>query len=183
MNKEQLINLDLNEEQVASVISIHKKTLNGNYVPKERFNEVNDENKQLKESNGSGTDYEAEISRLTDENTTLKETHANELEELKLSSNVDLELTKSKAKDASLIKRLLNMDEVKFDEEGKLTGLEDQIENLKKGESTKTLFEVEKAPVFKGVQPGKGSQNKPGGKPDFSKMTYDQLDEYMRNNK
>ncbi|MCI3029765.1 phage scaffolding protein [Desemzia sp. C1] len=182
MNENQLIKLGLNKEQASSVLSMHKKSIDGNYVPKARFDQINDAKKALEGSNGSTTDYEAEISRLTKENNTLKETHANELNELKLSQNVDLALSKSKAKDVNLVKRLLNMDEVKFDKKGSLIGLDDQIENLRKGESTSSLFEKEKVPTFKGARPASG-QNRNVGMPDITKMSYAQLDEYMRNNK
>lgn len=53
--------------------------------------------KALEESNGSTTDYEAEINRLKNEKNTLKETHANELNKLKLIQHVDLALSKKQS--------------------------------------------------------------------------------------
>ena len=46
MKKEQLLELGLTEEQAEQVLNLHKDTLAG-FIPKDRFDEVNDTKKDL----------------------------------------------------------------------------------------------------------------------------------------
>lgn len=48
MNENQLIKLGLNKEQASSVLSMHKKSIDGNYVPKARFDQINDAKKSVR---------------------------------------------------------------------------------------------------------------------------------------
>lgn len=49
MTKEQLLATGLNEAQTISVLKLHKEALDGNYIPKYRFDEVSTELKTTKE--------------------------------------------------------------------------------------------------------------------------------------
>ena len=50
MKKEDLIQLGLTEEQAEKVVKLHSEELDVSFVPKSRFNEVNEENKSLKQT-------------------------------------------------------------------------------------------------------------------------------------
>ena len=82
MDKEKLIAMGLNEEQVADVLKLHKEAIDSNYVPIHRFNEVNtelkttraalaDRDKQiegLKKFEGTATELQAKVKELEDAN-------------------------------------------------------------------------------------------------------------------
>ena len=71
----------------------------------------------------------------------------------------------------------------KFDKEGNVKGLAEQIEKLTSDEGTKFLFEAQKQQQnFKGFQPGASAQQKPGAEVDTSKMNYDELCAYLAEN-
>lgn len=108
MNKEKLIEMGLTEELATKVA----KELDGNYVPKTRFNEVNTELKQakdqvkerdsqletLKKSVGDSDELKKQIETLQNENKTKDETHAAEIKQLKIDTAVDKALAEAKAK-------------------------------------------------------------------------------------
>lgn len=74
---------------------------------------------------------------------------------------IDLALTRARARDPQLTRAALNMDEIKIDKDGKVTGLDAQVEGLKKDKAW--LFEADPAagqPSSTGS--GKGAA---GGKP------------------
>jgi hypothetical protein len=48
MTQEELKALGLSDEQAAGVIGLYKEKLDNSFIPKSRFNEVNEENKRLK---------------------------------------------------------------------------------------------------------------------------------------
>ena len=50
MTLQQLLDAGVTEPQARAILKIHKETLDGNYVPKERFNGVNEDLKVLKET-------------------------------------------------------------------------------------------------------------------------------------
>jgi predicted transcriptional regulator len=49
-DKEQLITAGLTAEQAEKVLTLCKTTIDGSFIPKDRFNEVNAEAKQAKDS-------------------------------------------------------------------------------------------------------------------------------------
>src|SRR5699024_783201 len=56
------------------------------------------------------------------------------VETVKLNSAIDQVLSANKVRNNKAIRGLLNSDEIKFDKDGKLTGLDDQIKSLKKSD-------------------------------------------------
>ena len=74
---------------------------------------------------------------------------------------IDLALTRARARDPQLTRAALNMDEIKIDKDGKVTGLDAQVESLKKDKAW--LFEDDAAAGQPGgTDTGKGAS---GGKP------------------
>lgn len=191
MKKEDLIAMGLTEEQAKKVL----ESLDGNFVTKTRFNEVNEENKTLKQSvadrdkqledlkksGGDNAELKKQIEALQQQNSEQKKAHEAELSRLKLDNAIDSALAAAGAKNAKAVKALLDVSKVKLGDDGKLTGWEEQLAAVRKSDSY--LFaEQTKQPVFKGFQPGAAGDIKPGTEVDTSKMTYSELAAYMAAN-
>ena len=166
MNKEDLIAMGLTEEQAKKVMD----SLDGNFVTKARFNEINEENKtlkksvsnrdkqleDLKKSSGDNAALQQQISDLQKQNSDQQKAHDEELAKLKLDNAVEIALSGAKAKNGKAVKAMLDMSKVKMGEDGKLSGFDEQIEALKKSDSY--MFDVEQqTQQFTGFQPGASS--------------------------
>lgn len=101
-----------------------------------------------------------------------------EIEVFKKQNALDKALQGYKAKDTSILSKMLDMEKVKFDDNFEIVeGLEEQISPLK--ESHDYLFENDNPlPIFSGPTPG--VQNKLSGDP--SKMDYNAYKEWRKQN-
>ena len=168
MNKEDLIAMGLTEEQAKKVMD----SLDGNFVTKARFNEINQENKtlkksvsdrdkqleDLKKSSGDNAALQQQISDLQKQNADQQKAHDEELAKLKLDNAVEIALSGAKARNGKAVKAMLDMSKVKLGEDGKLSGFDEQIEALKKSDSY--MFDVQQQQTqqqFTGFQPGASS--------------------------
>lgn len=191
MNKEDLIAMGLTEEQAEKVMD----SLDGNYVTKTRFNEVNEENKtlkrsvsdrdkqleDLKKSSGDNEELKKQIETLQQENANQKKAHDAEMTQLRLDNAIDAALTAAGAKNIKAVRALIDTSKVKVGEDGKLTGFDDLLSAVQKSDSY--LFtEKQQKQSFKGFQPGASGNVKPGTKVDMSKMTYEELANYIDQN-
>ena len=190
MTKEKLMEWGLTEEQANKVM----EGLNGSFVTKSRFNEVNEENKTLKaqvserdgqietlkKSAGDNTELQNQITALQEANKQKDKDHANEIKALKISNAVDVALTNAKAKNNTAVKALLAafLEKAELADDGTVKGLDDEIGKLTKGEDTAFLFDTSgKAKAAEKGDP----HNQPTGD-DLSKMSYDELCKYMEEN-
>lgn len=169
MNKEDLIAMGLTEEQAKKVMD----SLDGNFVTKTRFNEINEENKtlkksvsdrdkqfdDLKKSSGDNAELQKQIADLQKVNADQVKTHETELKQLKIDNAVEQALTGAKAKNIKAVKALLDLEGVKLGEDGSVLGLKEQIEKLTSGDDTKFMFDAADTTQqqFKGFQPGASS--------------------------
>lgn len=190
MNKEELIAMGLTEEQAKKIV----EAVDGNYVPKSQFNEISEENKtlkksvserdkqleDLKKSGGDNAELKKQIEELQATNEEQRKNYAAEMAQLKLDNAVDTALTAFGAKNIKAVKPFIDTSKVRLDENGKLTGLDEQLKEIKKTESY--LFAEGQTASFKGFQPGAGSDIKPDASVDFSKMTYSEMIAYMAAN-
>lgn len=191
MNKEDLIAMGLTEEQAKKVMD----SLDGNYVTKTRFNEVNEENKtlkksvsdrdkqleDLKKSSGDNEELKKQIETLQQENANQKKAHDAEMTQLRLDNAIDAALTAAGAKNIKAVRALIDTSKVKVGEDGKLTGFDDLLSAVQKSDSY--LFtEKQQKQSFKGFHPGASGNVKPGTKVDMSKMTYEELANYIDQN-
>lgn len=168
MNKEDLIAMGLTEEQAKKVMD----SLDGNFVTKARFNEINEENKtlkksvsdrdkqleDLKKSSGDNAALQQQISDLQKQNADQQKAHDEELAKLKLDNAVEIALSGAKARNGKAVKAMLDMSKVKLGEDGKLSGFDEQIEALKKSDAY--MFDVRQQQTqqqFTGFQPGASS--------------------------
>lgn len=191
MTKEKLLEWGLTEEQANKVM----EGLNGSFVTKSRFNEVNTELtnakntikerdtqlETLKKSTGDTKALQDQITQLQADNKKKDTDHAAELKNLKISNAVELALTSAKAKNNTAVKALLVdfIGKAELAEDGTVKGLDDEVKKLVDGQDTAFLFDT-KAPdkKFKGAKPGEKSDTPPAGD-DPSKMTYDELCQYL----
>lgn len=190
MNKEELIAMGLTEEQSKKVMD----SLDGNYVTKARFNEVNEELKKqkaavsdrdkqledLKKSSGDNAELKKQIEALQQQNTEQKKSHDAEIAQLKLDNAVRTAMTASGAKNIKALTGFIDLAKVKLGEDGKLTGLDEQIKEIQKAEPY--LFAEKQQNNFRGFQPGASGDVKPGADVDFSKMTYSEMTAYIAAN-
>lgn len=193
MNKEDLIAMGLTEDQAKKVMA----SLDGNFVTKTRFNEINEENKTLKQSvadrdkqlddlkksSGDNAELKKQIETLQQQNADQKKAHDAEMAQLRLDNAIDSALTAAGAKNVKAVKPFIDATKVKLGEDGKLTGLDEQVKEVQKAEGY--LFAEKqqgKGQTFKGFQPGASGEVKPGTEVDTSKMTYSELAAYMAAN-
>ena len=99
--------------------------------------------------------------KLEDDLKDLQTKYDTDTANIRKAAAIDLALTRARARDPQLTRAALNMDEIKIDKDGKVTGLDAQVEGLKKDKAW--LFEDDSAagqPSSEGN--GKGAS---GGKP------------------
>ena len=189
MKKEDLIAMGLTEEQAKKVMD----SLDGNFVTKTRFNEVNEENKTLKQSvadrdkqledlkksSGDNAELKKQIETLQQQNAEQQKAHEAELKQLKLDNAIDTALTAAGAKNVKAVKPFIDTTKIKLGEDGKLTGLDEQLKEVQKTEGYLFAEKQQKQQTFKGFQPGASGEVKPGTEVNTSKMTYSELAAYM----
>ena len=164
MNKEALLAMGLSEEQAQKVLD----SLDWNYVPKSKFQEVSEENKtlkksvgdrdkqleDLKKSSGDNAVLQQQISDLQKANADQQKAHEQELSQLKLDNAIDLALSGAKAKNSKAVKAYMDLSKVKIGEDGQLSGFAEQLEALQKSDGY--LFDTPQPAKhqFVGFQPG-----------------------------
>lgn len=196
MRKEEFVKLGIDEGLAKKCETASQEELKG-YVPKARFDEVNNEKKKLeldirdrdsqleklKNSTGDVEEMKKQIETLQAENKAKDEEHSAEILKLKIDAAVDVALGDAKAKNKTAVKALLkDLDKAEFGEDGTIKGLAEQISALQKSDSY--LFETKntrKAKV-KGAQPGETGNEDDNYDVDTSKMTYSELAAYMAEN-
>ena len=155
MTKESLMAMGLTEEQATKVM----EGLNGSFVTKTRFNEVNEELKtakatiterdgQLNALKTSGADaaaLQAQITQLQQDNAAKDQAHAEEIQKIKIENAVEKALTDAKAINPATVKPLLAafLEKADLDEDGTVRGLADEIGKLAKAEGTGFLFKAD----------------------------------------
>ena len=129
-----------------------KKNLNsfldGAYVPKSRFNEVNEEKKTLqaqvtdrdkqletlKNSKGDVDALKDQIKALQDANKKAQDEAAAKLQEVRLNDAIKLAII-DKAQDVDIVSSLFDKSKLILGEDGKVTGLDDQLKALQETKS------------------------------------------------
>ena len=189
MTKEQLISLGASEELATKIAGESLKELAG-YVEKSKYSEVETAKKQLEEGNKTLTKQLEEIKKSAGDNAELKKQiedmqtanknkekeYADSIAKLKLDNAVDIALMGAGSKNNKAVKALLNLEKAVIGEDGKIVGLKEQLDNLRKAEDSSFLFET--TPKFKGVNPA-GNKNPEA---DFKTMTYSQMEKYLAEN-
>lgn len=172
MTKEQFIALGLTDEQ-ATKAAAESATELKTYIPKHRFDEVNEEVKTLKgtvkeneaaletlkKSTGDAEALKKQIEDLQKDNKTKDEQYQNDLKELKLTNAIKLAIA-GKAQDEDLVAGLFDKSKLILGEDGKITGLDEQLKGLQ--ESKKFLFKEVQTETKPGFVPIGGNPPAPG---------------------
>jgi predicted nuclease with TOPRIM domain len=173
-----MLNMDLKEllgeelyNQVMAKLGEKKIAVvsDGNWIPKDKFNELNDEKKALKEiSDQLRTDLKEMKEKakgnedLTKQITALEaqlQENEDKIKDLRTSAAIERELLKANAKFPDLLVGKFDKSKVEVLEDGTVKGLEDQLKTIK--ESYKDLFGETK---IAGTPPGKGDPPNPDTK-------------------
>lgn len=195
MKKEEFVKLGIDEELAAKAEAASQEELKG-YIPKARFDEVNNEKKKLeldvrdrdgqletlKNSTGDVDAMKQQIADLQKANKDAADAHAAEIKQLQRTAVDNELLTAAKAKNSKAVLALLDAIEDTVDIDGYKTKRSEQIEAIQKSDSY--LFDATntKNTRVKGAAPGE-SGNEEGDKGvDVSKMTYSELAAYMAEN-
>jgi len=155
MTLEQLLELGLDEEIAKKVLEAHKEAIKDNYVPIARFNEINEEKKELKNQledrdkqlqelkvkAAGNEELTAKITELEELNKQTKEEYENKIVALRKETAIELALKDAKARNIKAVKALLDLDKVSLDGDN-ILGLEEQLKGLK--ESDPYLFGEDK---------------------------------------
>lgn len=132
--KEFLKALNLEEKVISDILT----ELGSNYIPRERYNELNKKYQEIK------TDSE-NVTKLNEEIATLKSTIENKEKEYKerinsmeLDKLLNLEILSHKPKSTELLLKIVDKGKLSI-KDGKLEGLNEQMDTIK--ETYKYLFE------------------------------------------
>jgi len=192
MKKDDFLKLGLDDEIAKKCEAASLEELK-EYIPKSRFDEVNsakkkfesdvkDRDKQLedlKKSTGNIEDFKKQIESLQKENKEKAEHYELEMQKLRVDTKIESTLSNFGARNIRSVKALLDgVDKFKFDKDGNIEGLEDQIKQIKK--SDPYLFANNDTSSVKGVKSVESTAESKSV--DVNNMTYSELVSYMSNN-
>lgn len=196
MRKEEFVKLGIDEETAKKLEAASLEELKG-YIPKSRFDEVNNEKKkleldvrdrdgQLEKLKNSSGDIEAlknEIAELQKANKEKDDAHRAEIKQLKIDNAIEAALTSANAKNNIAVKALLkDLDKAELEEDGTIKGLAKQIEALQKSDSYLFDTKESKTTKVKGATPAESGNEEGDGKVDTTKMSYSELAAYLAEN-
>ena len=194
MKKEEIIALGIDAEAAQKIADLSAEELKG-YIPKSRFDEVNEAKKnaealvkerdgqleELKKSAGDSEALQKQIADLQEANKAAAKKYADDLKQMQIDNAVDKAIVVANGKNSKAIKALLDLSDAKLNEDGTVKGLSEQLEALTKAEDSSFLF-GSSVPTVKGVVPANNQNGAAGQEVDFSKMNYEQLTAYLADN-
>lgn len=161
--KAVLKEMGLSDEQIEKFI---KDAINDKFIPKHRFDEVNEKNKQLesdvkerdtqitnlKKFEGDNATLKTKIEELETANKQKDEENAKAIKELKIDNAINYALDGKVEKGyTDLVLGLISKDDIILKDDGTVAGLDEQIEKIK----------ADKPKLFKEVSEGdEGDENK-----------------------
>ena len=191
MKRKFLEDMGLTKEQVDSIMAENGTDIEAAKADQEnmkaqldaqgkQIKERDQQLEELKKSTGDSETLQKQITDLQAENKAAREKHEADMKDLKLSTAIKLALGDS-AQDVELVSGLFDKSKMILSEEGKVTGLEEQLKDLKKEKAF--LFKEESKPTaaIKGGKPAEGSGTPPADKKP-SDMTYSEMCAYLAAN-
>ena len=159
--------LGIADDKKAAAEKSVKDFLDGAYVPKSRFNEVNEEKKtlqstiaerdkqlvELKKSAGDNEELKNQIKSLQDANKAARQEADEKMKDLRLSTAIQIAVA-ADAQDVGIVSGLFDKSKLILSDDGKVTGLDEQLTALKQDKPF--LFKNSK-PKGKGYEPNGGS--------------------------
>lgn len=164
MKKEELLELGLTEEQADKVFAVNGKAVEAQKAltaaEKQKLEAANETIQQLQETvkKFDGVDVE----KLKADLESLQEKYNADTARMRLDKALDVALLSSRARDVKAVRALLDSDKIALDGD-KLTGLDEQLESLKK--SHDYMFEAEKPAPIGRIDSGKEHESSPGDTP------------------
>ena len=152
MNKEELMELGVEEELAKKIIIMHGKSIESfkttNAELQAKIDELTAENetaltklKEFEELDVDGIAAKAEKYKAEAEEA--RQQAESKIIELRYDHSLEKALVKHKAKNVTAVKALLNQEELKLAEDGTIEGLEEQLKSIKS--ENDFLFDSEKA--------------------------------------
>lgn len=199
MKKEDLMKIEGMTDDLATKIAEQSVEELKGYIPKSRFDEVNEAKKNaealvkerdkqledVKKSTGDNEELKKQIETLQAENKTAKEKYESDIKQMQISNAVQSALKDAGAKNVTAIMALLTgLDKAEIAEDGTVKGLAEQIQALQKSESY--LFNIKNEPQKPtGATPANSGSNVPGTitKEQFNRMGYKEREELYNTNK
>lgn len=153
MTKEEFAALGISEELAEKAAKASAEEISKGFVPKDRFNEVNEEKKKLQTAKKQAEDDLEALKKtagdneaLTQQITALQEAakqkdseYAAEIKSLKLMNAIRAGITD--AQDTDLVAGLIDQSKILLGDDGKVTGLDEQIKAVR--ESKPFLFKTQ----------------------------------------
>ena len=191
MKKEDLMKIEGMTEELATKIAEQSSEELKGYIPKTRFDEVNEAKKNaealvkerdkqledVKKSTGDNEELKKQIEALQESNKTAKADYEAQIKKMQIENAVTSALKDAGALNTTAVQALLkNMDKAELAEDGTVKGLAEQIQALQKSDSY--LFKVKEEPQGgkpSGATPANsGSTHVPGTitKEQFARMGY-----------
>lgn len=147
MKKEEFVAIGIEEKLAEKAAEASKKELSG-FVPKDRFDEVNESKKQLetslkdyetqmetlKAATGDSESLKKQITELQEQNKKKDEEHKQQMNDLRMTNAIKLAISES-AQDSDLVAGLIDREKLILGDDGKVTGLDEQIKSLKESKS------------------------------------------------
>lgn len=174
MTKDQFIALGFTEEQATKAAEASAEELKG-FIPKGRFDEVNDTKKELEqqikdrdkqlkdlqEKAKGNEDLEKIINTLQEANKASKEQYESKIKEMTINSAIQAKLTDTKYPD--LLSGKFDKTKLSIASDGTVVGIDEQLTTIK--EQYKDLF----VPKVTGREPNNRNITPTGGKNPWSK--------------
>lgn len=171
---------------------------NGQWFPKERFDAVNNEKKELKsqlderdqqlstlQKQAKGNEeLQNAIEQLQEENKKVSEEYQQKLDKQAFDFALESALRDAKAKNIKAVKANLNVDGLKLSDD-KVIGLDEQLAALKESDSYLFISENDSSPGLAGRQPHVNPSASLKGtitKDQFEKMGYSERENLYREN-
>lgn len=173
MTEEQFKGLGLTDEQAKKAAAESAKELEG-YVPKLRYDELNEENntlktaaeesktslEDLKKTAGDSEELKAQIEKLQKEAKEKEAEFDEKLKETRMTNAIKLAVN-GIAQDSDLVAGLIDRGKILLSDDGKITGLDEQVKSLR--ETKAFLFKEENKETKPGFQKiGAAQQTDPG---------------------
>ena len=179
--EELLKNIGVAEDKMTEAVKTVKAYLDGDYVTKARFNEVNESKKALNEQiaerdkqlsslkkSAEGNDaLKAKIEELQKANKDNKAAFDEQVKSLKIDTAIKLAISNS-AQDTDIVAGLIDKAKLIIGDDGKVVGLNEQVEALKKEKAFLFKDGSHQSPKY---NPNGGGNNLPTTNP-FKKETF-----------
>ena len=169
--KELLQEKGVSDDVIQSVVAAAEEKMKG-FIPKHRFDEVNEAKKQLeaelkdrdkqladlKKAAGDNEELKKQIEQLQQENKEKEQSYQAKIRDMAVTTAIKLAVA-GEAHDPDLVASLIDKTKIEVDEEGNIKGgLDDQLKALREEKSFLFVQKTAQQPKFKGVQPMDGKE-------------------------